>query len=158
MRCVKRQLRVRAALPEPCDSIPADPTDILVGSRVRRTRIFRDLTRRQLALRIGATERQVEAFESGETRIDADQVRLIGRVLAVRPSFFVQQSASDPWDAAEPTEPSPGREPPGFSLDGSAGERIKEIFESIINPRTRQLLVDLMLVITASEAGGRRLM
>ena len=50
MGCVKRQLRVRAALREPYDPILLDPIDVQIGSRLRRTRIFRDLTLGELAL------------------------------------------------------------------------------------------------------------
>ena len=88
------------------DSILFDPTDVQIGSRLRRTRIFRDLTRRELARRIGATEREVEAFESGAMPIDAQQVRKISRVLDVRPSFFLRGSGRGVSDAEEPTEPS----------------------------------------------------
>ena len=104
MGCVKRQLRVRAALREPYNSILFDPTDVQIGSRLRRTRIFRDLTQRELARRIGATEREVEALESGAMPIDAQQVRKISRVLDVRPSFFLRGSARGVSDAEEPTE------------------------------------------------------
>lgn len=151
MGCVKRQLRSRAALREPCNSIPLDPMDVHIGGRLRRTRIFRDLTRYDLARGIGATEREVEAFESGATRIDAQQVRKIGRILRVRPSFFLRCGASD---VVEPTV-SPRRESWEPSAPGSASERVVEIFESINNPSIRKLLVDLMLVITASEVSGR---
>jgi transcriptional regulator with XRE-family HTH domain len=152
MGCVKRQLRIRAALREPCISIPLDPIDIHIGGRLRRTRIFRDLTRYDLARGIGATEREVEAFESGATRIDAEQVRKLSRVLRVRPSFFLR---SDPSNVAEPTASSARRESREPSVGGSASERVVEIFESINNPSIRTLLVDLMLVITASEVSGR---
>ena len=158
MGCVKRRLGVREALVGPCDATPLDPVDVLVGSRLRRTRMFREISRRQLARRIGATERQVEAFESGATRIDAYQVRKIGRALAVRPSFLLQPAPRDPWDLPESAAPSPKSEARELPVDGSAAERVQAIFESIANPRIRQLLVDLMLVITAGENGGRRLM
>jgi transcriptional regulator with XRE-family HTH domain len=151
MGCVKRQLRFRAALRKPCGSIPLDPMDVHIGGRLRRTRIFRDLTRYELARGIGATEREVEAFESGATRIDAQQVRRIGRVLRVRPSFFLRSGRSE---AAEPAA-SPRRESLSPSIGVSASERVVEIFESINNPSIRKLLVDLMLVITASEVSGR---
>jgi transcriptional regulator with XRE-family HTH domain len=151
MGCVKRQLRIRAALREPCVSIPLDPMDIHIGGRLRRTRIFRDLTRYDLARGIGATELEVEAFESGATRIDAEQVRKIGRVLRVRPSFFLR---SGPSAAVEPMA-SRRHESRGLSIGGSASERVVQIFESINNPSIRKLLVDLMLVITASEVSGR---
>jgi transcriptional regulator with XRE-family HTH domain len=150
MGCVKRQLRIRAALlRQPCPSIPLDPVDVHIGGRLRRTRIFRDLTRSDLARGIGATEREVEAFESGVMRIDAQQVRKIGRVLRVRPSFFLR---TGPSNVAEPTaSPRPESQAPS----ASASERVVEIFESINSPSIRKLLVDLMLVITASEASGR---
>jgi transcriptional regulator with XRE-family HTH domain len=158
MGCVKRQLRVRAALREPCDTIPFDPTDVQIGSRLRRTRIFRDLTQCELARRIGATEREVEAFESGATPIDAWQALKISRVLDVRPSFFLPGSARGVSDAEELMEPSARGEPPEPCVGGAAGERVREIYESISSPKIRKLLVDLMLVITASEHGGRHLM
>jgi transcriptional regulator with XRE-family HTH domain len=154
MGCVKRQLRIRAALREPCISIPPDPMDVHIGGRLRRTRIFRELTRYDLARGIGATEPEIEAFESGATRIDAAQIRKIGRILRVRSSFFLR---SGPSDVAEPT-PSPRRESQEPSIAGSASQRVAEIFESINSPSIRKLLVDLMLVITASEVSGRHLM
>ena len=151
MGCVKRQLRFRAALREPRNSIPLDPMDVHIGGRLRRTRIFRDLTRYELARGIGATEREVEAFESGATRIDAQQIRKIGRILRVRPSFFLR---SGPSKVAEPAA-SPSRESREPAVGRSVSERVVEIFESINSPSIRKLLVDLMLVITASEASGR---
>jgi transcriptional regulator with XRE-family HTH domain len=158
MGCVKRQLRVRAALRGPCNPILLDPIGVQIGSRLRRTRIFRDLTRRELARRIGATEREVEAFESGAMPIDAQQVGKISRALDVRPSFLLPGSARGVSDAEEPTEPSQSYEPPEPCVGGAAGERVREIFESISSPRIRKMLVDLMLVITASEDSGRHLM
>jgi transcriptional regulator with XRE-family HTH domain len=154
MGCVKRQLRIRAAPREPCHSIPLDPMDVHIGGRLRRTRIFRELTRCDLARGIGATEREVEAFESGATRIGAEQIRKIGRVLHVRASFFLR---SGPSDVVAPAA-SPGRESEEPSVGGSASERVVKIFESINSPSIRKLLVDLMLVITASEVSGRHLM
>jgi len=111
-----------------------------------------------LARRIGATEREVEAFESGATRIDARQVGKIGRVLHVLPSFFLQGSPRCASNIAAPTAPLRKCEPPTSPVEGSASVRVKEIFESINSPRIRKLLVDLMLVITASESTGRHLM
>jgi hypothetical protein len=101
----------------------------------------------------------VEAFESGAMPIDAQQVRKISRALDVRPSFLLPGSARGVSDAEEPTEPSQSYEPPEPCVGGAAaGERVREIFESISSPRIRKMLVDLMLVITASEDSGRHLM
>ena len=154
-----RRRRVRAALFETCRrSPPINPVDAYIGGRLRRTRIFRNLTRHELATGIGATEQEVEAFESGMARIDAYSVRRIGRVLNVLPSFFLRRSSRDLLNRIE-TKPSPARrEASNPSLDGPEGERVREIFESINSSRIRELLVDLMLVITTSESSGRSIM
>jgi len=128
--------------------------DAHIGNRLLRTRIFRDLTRRELALGIGATERQVEAFESGAIRMDAHHVRRIGRVLNVRPSFFLRRLSRGICHGSETKPPAAAAETSRRSVEESAGERVKQIFESINSPRIRELLVELMLVITTSEATG----
>ena len=90
--------------------------------------------------------------------IDAQQVRKISLALDVRPSFLLPGSARGVSEAEEPTEPSQSYEPREPRVGGAAGERVREIFDSISSPRIRELLVDLMLVITASEDSGRHLM
>jgi transcriptional regulator with XRE-family HTH domain len=156
MGWVKHGPRVRTAPPEDGNAAARpDPIDVHVGDRLRRTRIFRNVSRRELARRIGATERQVRAFESGAARIDADQLESIGRVLDMSRSFLFRPSRRGRSDAAEAIDFSPRIAAPA---DESSGERAKQIFESIGDARVRRLLVDLMLTITAVEPGGRRLM
>jgi transcriptional regulator with XRE-family HTH domain len=79
-----------------------------IGMRVRRTRLFRDMSQEAFAAALGLPLLQVKKFESGFERIGAGQLAEICRVLKVRPSFFfaelkVQGSApatASPADAA----------------------------------------------------------
>ena len=64
--------------------------DAHVGSRVRRTRLMRDVALSELAAALGAPVWQVELFERGAARMPAHMLLACGRLLKVRPSFFLE--------------------------------------------------------------------
>jgi transcriptional regulator with XRE-family HTH domain len=62
-----------------------------IGMRVRRTRLFRDMTQMQLAAALGVSLHQVKKYEGGFERIGASELLEICRVFEVRPSFFFSE-------------------------------------------------------------------
>ncbi len=59
-----------------------------IGMRVRRTRMFRDMSQTQLAAALGVSLHQVKKYEGGFERIGAGRLLEICRIFEVRPSFF----------------------------------------------------------------------
>lgn len=66
--------------------------DRVIGSRLRSARIACEIDKAQLAQRIGTTEAQIDAYESGVIRIDPNSMLMLCRKLAVNVDFFFE-----PW-------------------------------------------------------------
>ena len=62
--------------------------DIHLGARLRRTREFRGLSQRELALALGLTAESLDRIERGATRLAATVLFAAGQRLGVDPSFF----------------------------------------------------------------------
>ncbi len=65
-----------------------NPIDQYVGSRIRTLRVSRNLRVSQLASLIGVTERQLQAFEAGSTRVGAETLSQIASALNEHAIFF----------------------------------------------------------------------
>ena len=73
-----------------------NPIDKVVGSRVRRRRHLLNVEAEIFAGKIGITVMQLQRYEDGFDRIDANHMRDIAKALEVNPiSFFLNGSASD---------------------------------------------------------------
>ena len=77
-----------------------------IGMRVRRTRLFRDMSQAQLAGALGVSLHQVKKYEGGFERIGACELLDICRIFQVRPSFFFAEMAFN-GPAGEPAVSSP---------------------------------------------------
>lgn len=67
-----------------------DPTDRLVGTRVRLQRISMGISQTKLAEALGVTFQQVQKYENGSNRISASRLDQIARTLSVQPGFFFE--------------------------------------------------------------------
>ncbi|PPQ29117.1 hypothetical protein CCR94_16075 [Rhodoblastus sphagnicola] len=65
-----------------------NPIDVKVGECLQNTRLHLGLSFHELALAIGVSNACLLDFESGKTRIGADKLYDICRVLHVRPVAF----------------------------------------------------------------------
>jgi len=82
--------------------------DIHVGSRLRRTREFRGLSQRELALALRLTVERLDAFERGAARLSASVLFAASQRLGVDGSFFFKglkgfEDAGREAIAAEPS-------------------------------------------------------
>ena len=138
----------------PSNAQGRDRIDRHVGVRIARTREFRGLSRETLAAALCVSIARVAAYEGGSARIDARTLREIGRILNVRPSFFLRGLAGNLEPLARPNE--------NAAVGGHAEaaepslRSVIDIFESIQSRTTRQMLLDLMVVITSAEGGPQR--
>ncbi len=90
-----------------------------VGMRLRRMRMFRDLSQAQLAAALGISLRQLQKHESGFQRIDARELAQICKVLHVRPSFFFDELQIN-GPIAAPCVDAASDAQNGISLEGAA--------------------------------------
>ncbi|WP_294542035.1 helix-turn-helix transcriptional regulator [uncultured Rhodoblastus sp.] len=68
-----------------------DPIDTFVGARLRMRRLSLGINEDELAHMIGATISDVQKFETGESRISAQQLFRISRILKVPMSYFFER-------------------------------------------------------------------
>ncbi len=59
-----------------------------VGMRVRRVRMFREISQAHLAYSLSISLHQLQKYEGGFQRIDAVKLLEICRIFQVRPAFF----------------------------------------------------------------------
>lgn len=124
-----------------------DPTDVYVGSRIRLQRNLKNMTQQQLSDKIGITFQQIQKYEKGTNRVGASRLQAISEILGVPVSFFFHGS-----DGEKPF--SEGFEA-GFAeeIDGSGrpagaeGTQLIRAFIKIRDPKVRQKIVDLALVL-----------
>ncbi len=69
--------------------------DIFVGSRLRGRRISRGMSEKELSEKLGVDLEDVHAYEYGATRIGANLLLRIAKLLEVRPDYFFQGYAPD---------------------------------------------------------------
>ncbi len=62
-----------------------------IGMRVRRTRLFRDMSQAQLAAGLRVSLHQIKKYEGGFERIGGGVLLEICRIFEVRPSFFFSE-------------------------------------------------------------------
>jgi DNA-binding transcriptional regulator YiaG len=75
----------------PASGAARNPIDVHVGRRIRQLRLSRGIKQDSLALRIGATNSELEKYETGYSRIPADRLLRISRILNA-PIFFFFES------------------------------------------------------------------
>ena len=121
-----------------------DPTDVLVGSRVRLQRISLGMSLNKLAEALGLTFQQVQKYEKGLNRIGASRLEQIARILGVPPSFFFE---SLPDDAGEG-----GDADAIFKFLATAeGVQLMRGFLRISNPSLRRSILTLVEDVAEAE-------
>src|ERR1700744_3076466 len=64
-----------------------------IGRRIRRRRLFMQMTQGALAHALGVTFQQVQKYEKGANRVPAERLMQICRQLEVTPDYFTQGTA-----------------------------------------------------------------
>jgi transcriptional regulator with XRE-family HTH domain len=70
-----------------------DPTDRLVGSRMRLRRMALGLSQSDLGNELGVTFQQIQKYEKGVNRIGASRLHRLAEVLKVAPAYFFESEA-----------------------------------------------------------------
>ncbi len=69
-----------------------------IGDRLRRLRMWRNLTQEALAENVGVDRRTISRIENGHTVLDADLAHLIARALRVGPGWLFSDDPLPPPD------------------------------------------------------------
>lgn len=72
-----------------------NPTDIIVGQRLRLRRTLLGLSQEQVGASVGLTFQQVQKYERGTNRIGASRLYDLGTFLGVPVSYFFEGAAND---------------------------------------------------------------
>ena len=63
--------------------------DVLIGSRIRSYRKFKNISQEKLGAKLGLTFQQIQKYESGSNRIGMSRFFQIAEALEVSPLFFL---------------------------------------------------------------------
>jgi transcriptional regulator with XRE-family HTH domain len=80
------------------DTVPSD--NALIGGRVRLRRVSRGISQQELSRQLEIKSDDLAAYEAGETRINANLLFRIAKLLDVRPDFFFRASSEEDAKAA----------------------------------------------------------
>jgi transcriptional regulator with XRE-family HTH domain len=117
------------------------PVDTHVGNRVRSLRVAKGMSHEDLAASIGTTVRQLEKWESGESRIGGVQLRRISQQLGVDAPYFLVGTQPEPLEAeASPSEAPSSQSVFGVPLSIEA-LRLVRAFSAIENHELRQVVI-----------------
>src|ERR1051325_245561 len=116
-----------------------NPTDVLVGARLRLRRNMLGLSQEKLGELIGLTFQQVQKYDRGTNRIGASRLHQLSRVLDVPVSFFFDDT--DPVRA--PAIPGGFAEPPAEAFESDPLRRsetveLVEAYYAIDDPAVRR--------------------
>lgn len=113
-----------------------DPTDELVGRRIRERRRELKMSQTRLGQAIGVSFQQIQKYEKGTNRISASKLNRVAEALGVEPGYFYAG-----WD----THLSGMSEPEQQRILGSRADivRLTAAFEQITDEAARRNLVEL---------------
>jgi transcriptional regulator with XRE-family HTH domain len=128
----------------------ANPTDMLVGNRVRIRRMLIGMSQERLGELLSLTFQQVQKYEKGVNRIGAGRLFDVSRILGVPIDYFYEGVAAQ----------LPGQ--PGFSEEGappvmefvSSGEgmQLSLAFMKIKDAKVRKRVLDLVKSLAEEQA------
>ena len=121
--------------------------DAHVGAQMHKRRVQISMQLDKMARHLGVSVKEIEQFESGSSRIDAERLLAIARLLGVQPSYFFEGL----YDTPSVSQMHGG--PVGLSPQG-ARELVQLItaFLSINDEQTRKHIIALTVI--ASKTRG----
>ena len=134
-----------------------NPTDLLVGEKIRLKRNLLGVSQSALAEQLGITFQQVQKYEKGANRVGASRLEQIAKALKVSPSFFFQNSEMVGKSAQEESWlHDPDLKVMIAFLDTPEGKSLVSGFMRIEDGELRRRIIDLVIGIgnqkTAAEA------
>jgi transcriptional regulator with XRE-family HTH domain len=118
------------------------PTDVYVGSRLKRQRIILGLTQTELSEMVGVSFQSVQKYERGENRISAGRLHEFATALPVPEQFFFDGIGG------EAPEDGPARETPASAAEGKELHHQLSAVLSVDHKRLRGLIIELLKVLS----------
>jgi transcriptional regulator with XRE-family HTH domain len=112
------------------------PTDLLIGQKVRMARIEKGLTQVDLAEALGVTFQQVQKYEAGKNRIAVSRLIDIARVLQTTIAALL------------PTREAPPPQAPALSKQSA---QLLRDFESIADVKLRESVLSVVRKLSAAS-------
>lgn len=125
--------------------------DSYVGARIRTRRQLLGMSQERLAEQIGVTFQQVQKYEKGINRIGASRLQRIAEVLHTSPSFFFQQSESEPLSLQGLDLPG-SADPVAEFLRTKEGLVLNRAFLKIADPDIRETIIALVKAMAQAES------
>ena len=131
------------------------PIDVHVGARVRVRRTLLGMSQTNLGDAIGVSYQQVQKYESGATRISANRLFALSRVLDVAIQYFFDDMPT----AVAASSPAQGggraKKPPSHEPDHMAKRETLELvraYYKITDPEIRKRLFELTKALGAAAS------
>ncbi|MBX5039328.1 helix-turn-helix domain-containing protein [Rhizobium lentis] len=127
--------------------------DSYVGARIRTRRQLLGMSQERLADQIGVTFQQVQKYEKGINRIGASRLQRIAEVLHTSPSFFFEQSDSEPLRLQGLDLPNDA-DPVAEFLRTKEGLVLNRAFLKIGDADVRETIIALVKAMAQAESRG----
>lgn len=115
-----------------------NPIDVHVGGRIRKQRIYKDMSQSKMGSELGVSFQQIQKYEKGINRVSASRLQQIADLLDVAPSFFFSG-----LDRKAASEANPHGELMEF-LATKEGQALRRAFARLSNAKIRQHVVSLV--------------
>ena len=125
-----------------------NPTDKLVGSRVRMRRMMLGMSQEKLGDALGLTFQQVQKYEKGTNRIGASRLQQIAHILQVPISFFFEGGPNE--NAGGASDSASAAYVSDF-LSTTDGLALTKAFMQIKDPKLRRRIVELVQQIAGED-------
>lgn len=124
-----------------------DPTDRIIGERIRALRLQKGLSQTDLANQLGVTFQQVQKYEKGVNRVGGGRLMRIAETLGVDISNLMDGASELARDRAQ------GRVPDPFHVltQDRQGVRLARAFAAIKSKQARTTIVAMAEVFALSE-------
>jgi ribosome-binding protein aMBF1 (putative translation factor) len=73
----------------------SSPSNTRIGNRLRITRVSRGISEMELSKRLGIDRDDLDRYESGEKRLNANLLLRVAKLLKVRLDYFFQDYSKD---------------------------------------------------------------
>lgn len=127
-----------------------NPTDIVVGQRLRMRRVMLGLSQEQVGEAVGLTFQQVQKYERGANRIGASRLYDLSHILDVPVNYFFEGAALDSTSNIQGF----ADESSAFAHEGTVEKRetleLIRLFNSIPDSKIRQRVLALVRSVVDS--------
>jgi len=127
----------------------ANPTDVLVGNRVRIRRMLIGMSQERLGELLSLTFQQVQKYEKGVNRIGAGRLFDVSRILGVPIDYFYEGVAAQ---LGQPGFAEEGAPPVMEFVSSGEGMQLSLAFMKIKDAKVRKRVLDLVKSLAEEQA------